>query len=144
MQLRHTGGSFSTRATERAVEQLDDQLAFQVGKWPISPRSKTPCKLIKTNKILVDYSLFGGCLYYLVDPKKIDRLSISEFLKVFDLYTNLKQQTGETQLLSPDSAYWLCQAFANHTAHMKKCNKCKILYLKAYEQKVYFGCPFCK
>ena len=144
MKLRRSGECFSLRAVERAIDQLEDQPVFRKEKWTTTPKSKNPCKLIKTSKMLIDFSLFGGCLYYLYDQEKIENLSISDILKVFDLYTNLKQETGEVQLLSPDSAFWLCQEFANKTATMRRCHNCKSIYLKSCEQRVFYGCPFCR
>lgn len=143
--LRKDCTSFGKRSIERAADQIEGRMAFQIFRWPTRPANKVPGKGIASNGQLVEMSLLAASMYYLYGERIYEELNMNEIVNAYDLYTDVRQTAGcVSQQISPDTAYWLAREFVSHYAFVPYCQNCEVRYYSSVEQKIKNACPFCK
>lgn len=144
-RIRDDGSAFGKRSVERAADQIEGRLAYQIYKWPTRPANKVPGKGITSNSQLIEMSLLASSMYYLYGEKIYEELSMNEIVQAHDLYTNIRKQAGYvSQQISPDTTFWLAREFVSHYAFVPYCPSCNIRFYSSVDQKIKNACPFCK
>jgi len=143
--IRKNNVAFGKRSIERAADLIKEkQLAFQESDWPNRPSNLEPGKSINSKRILTEFSVLAGAMYYLYGDRVYDELNIAEIVSTYELYTNIRSIGHTNKQISPDTAYYMARELVEHKALIPYCPDCNVRYYSSVEQHLKNACPFCR
>lgn len=150
--IRHCENSqvtqYGVRAVGRVSTTMEGKKAYEIFGWPVKPVIIKPGKGVVSNRMLIEYSVFVSCLWYLFGEEVYRGLNISNIVDAFSLYTNVRPRnddtTESTRQLSPDTIYYICRELASQEACIGYCEQCNIRYYASFDQRIKPACPYCK